>query len=57
MRSASDSAGGHCSSLLLALVSVNPISGNARASCVVMRDTCADSAPSDLRNFRRAGTL
>ena len=39
------------------LVSVKPISGYASASCVTMRETCADSAPSDFRNFRRAGRL
>ena len=40
-----------------ALASVKPTPGYARASWVTIRETCADSAASDLRNFRRAGRL
>ena len=50
-------AGGHWSTVRPPLVSAKPISGYASASCVATRDTCADSAPSDFRNLRRAGRL
>src|SRR6185436_18049126 len=38
-------------------VSDQPISEYPSASCVISRETCVDSATSDLRNLRRAGRL
>ena len=57
MRSARVAAGGHSSRRRPALVNVKPTVGWHSAICVISFETCADSAPSDFKNFRRAGTL